>query len=92
VFGVMSKLRNVGDRTTDRDRTLSSTVIDYWTTFAKRGNPNGADRPDWPAHTSDNGKRLTFREQGIAAETYASDPVAVLFERRIADRFIGQTH
>ncbi len=90
VFGVMSTLRNVGDRTTDRDRALSATVIDYWTAFAKTGNPNGTGRPAWPARTADHGEGLTFREQAIAAESDAANPILNLFEQRVADRFAAQ--
>jgi para-nitrobenzyl esterase len=34
--------------TPDQQR-LSEQMIDYWTTFARSGNPNGPDRPRWPA-------------------------------------------
>jgi para-nitrobenzyl esterase len=34
---------------TDVDRRLSEAMIGYWTRFAKSGNPNGADLPQWPA-------------------------------------------
>ncbi len=34
----------------DRDRTLTKTMGRYWTNFAKTGNPNGKDLPQWPAY------------------------------------------
>jgi para-nitrobenzyl esterase len=30
------------------DRTLSSTMVDYWTNFAKNGDPNAGALPKWP--------------------------------------------
>ena len=32
-----------------RDRELSNQLMDYWTAFARHGNPNVADQPEWPA-------------------------------------------
>jgi para-nitrobenzyl esterase len=33
---------------------LSAAMIDYWTQFARTGNPNGSRSPQWPAYTSAN--------------------------------------
>ena len=32
---------------TPQDRRLATAMADYWTNFAKSGNPNGADLPTW---------------------------------------------
>ena len=34
---------------TDGDRTLSTRMSDYWTNFAKTGDPNGVTVPTWTA-------------------------------------------
>jgi para-nitrobenzyl esterase len=36
------------------DRQLAAQMADYWTNFAKRGDPNGADLPRWPAFSDKN--------------------------------------
>jgi para-nitrobenzyl esterase len=33
---------------------LSAAMVDYWTQFARTGNPNGSRSPQWPAYTSAN--------------------------------------
>ncbi|MGD9157476.1 MAG: carboxylesterase family protein [Desulfobacteraceae bacterium] len=33
---------------TDEDKKLSSIMMDYWTSFAKNGDPNKEDLPEWP--------------------------------------------
>ena len=45
---------------TDADRQLSEKMIDYWTNFAKNGDPNGAGLPEWKPYTSRNSDFFTF--------------------------------
>jgi len=35
---------------TDEDQRLSETIINYWTNFAKHGDPNGKELPVWPVY------------------------------------------
>lgn len=37
---------------TAKDEAMSETMRTYWTNFAKTGNPNGADLPNWPAYSA----------------------------------------
>lgn len=38
----------------DIDYELADMMCDYWTNFAKTGDPNGENVPEWPAYTTDN--------------------------------------
>jgi len=41
-------LANIEPRLTESQRQLSNQLIDYWSSFASTGNPNGAPGPRWP--------------------------------------------
>jgi para-nitrobenzyl esterase len=40
--------------TKDPDYAVSEMMSDYWTNFAKTGDPNGETVPEWAAYTEDN--------------------------------------
>jgi para-nitrobenzyl esterase len=37
---------------------------DYWVNFAKNGNPNGDNLPEWPLHKSKNWMKFTSNTSG----------------------------
>ena len=39
---------------TDADYKLADMMCDYWTNFAKTGDPNGDTVPEWAPYTEDN--------------------------------------
>lgn len=49
------------------DFELSNMMADYWTNFAKTGNPNGEGLPAWPVYTSANPLTMCFADDGIEA-------------------------
>jgi para-nitrobenzyl esterase len=49
VFGHLA-----ADQRTESDFKLSKMMIDYWTNFAKHGNPNGENLPQWETYSAGN--------------------------------------
>ncbi len=49
------------------DQSAADVMADYWTTFAKAGDPNGAGRPAWPAMTAKGDRMLEFGNDGPTA-------------------------
>lgn len=72
VFGSHEEVLGVSDD----DAALTEVMIEYWANFAKTGNPNGADVPDWPQHAGDRwmhfsantGRPTTQVETGVRRE------------------------
>jgi len=54
-----------GNRPNDADERYSEMVSAHWVQFARTGNPNGSDRPGWPAITPDNDLLLEFGQTGV---------------------------
>jgi para-nitrobenzyl esterase len=53
-----------GEQATTEDEVVADTMAEYWTNFAKRGAPNGAGLPEWPAITRSAEPLLVFRADG----------------------------
>lgn len=57
------------------DQRLSGQMMDYWTNFAKTGDPNGKGLPAWPRY--DTTHQIQFLDRAIHA---GDDPVRAEFE------------
>ncbi len=47
---------------------LSRTMVSYWTAFARTGNPNSPNTPDWPLDVQDNYQLLELPKPGSTLE------------------------
>jgi len=63
VFGFYPKSGNISGKFAEVDTRLSGLIETYWTNFAKSGNPNGPDLPNWPQQ-DDTGVYIQFQQDG----------------------------
>jgi para-nitrobenzyl esterase len=49
-----------------RDEALASAIQQYWTNFAKTGDPNGAGLPEWARYTTASDRYMEFGNDGRA--------------------------
>src|SRR5579883_2534139 len=83
VFGTLEKMPGVGPRMTDEDRALSRTMIDYWASFAKTGEPVGRGLAIWPAYHPDNERLMEFTDHGSAAVAWPNTEGLSLLEAHL---------
>ncbi len=55
------------------DEALSLQIVDYWTNFAKYGNPNGKDNGLWTPYTAETPKFIVFDVDGDKAALSMTD-------------------
>lgn len=55
------------------DEALSLQIVDYWTNFAKYGNPNGKDNGLWTPYTAETPKFMVFDVDGDKAALSMTD-------------------
>ena len=79
VFGTLDRAGPDKPAYTDADNKASEQIQEYWTRFAKTGDPNGGVLPLWPRAGS--GRYLAFTADGAAAkENLQSAPCGVFRE------------
>jgi len=72
----------------DDDIKLSDTIEDYWTNFAKNGDPNGDGRPAWQPWNNDREPYIDFLNPGVADPHYGfSPPFCHLAPDRLREMF-----
>lgn len=65
---VFDTLHTVGRPMGERDGRAATAMADYWTTFARAGDPNGGDRPQWPEFGTSPDRLLEFTNDGPVAK------------------------
>ena len=72
VFGNLSTLDVAA---TPADEAAATLIGDYWTTFARTGDPNGPGRVVWPAYSRQADTRLAITIDGAAADKPDAGPL-----------------
>ncbi len=75
---VFDNMHLVGHDWNDADRQTATLMADYWTTFARTGNPNGGSRPEWPRYGPVNRGTLVFDKGAHAVHGVRQDQLDVL--------------
>ena len=64
VFGNLDEKRPTRPNYDAADYAISKAMQEYWTNFAKTGNPNGQGLPAWPKYVAGTRKYLEFTDNG----------------------------
>jgi para-nitrobenzyl esterase len=65
---VFDTLQTVGRPMGERDARAAAAMADYWTAFARAGDPDGQGRPAWPEFGSERDRLLEFTNDGPVAK------------------------
>jgi para-nitrobenzyl esterase len=65
VFGQLDSKAGIPWR--PEDRRLSELIENYWTNFARSGDPNGPGLPKWPVYSADDGWSVMFLDAQSAS-------------------------
>ena len=64
---------------TDKDKRMIGLVQDYWTNFAKTGDPNGENLPDWPTSSDAAPQTMVFADDSKAVAGFRDKQLGVIY-------------
>lgn len=62
------------------DQALAEVMIQYWVQFAKTGNPNKEELPEWPVYDESTARYLELGDKVITGANYRKEAIAILNE------------
>lgn len=75
---VFENLDKSNPQTSKSDLEISNLMGTYWTNFAKYGDPNGKDIPNWPAFSNSNPKLMYFNNTAYTGPVPSEKSLEVL--------------
>ena len=82
VFGPKGFMKGPAGRVSaisDKDKRIVAMMQDYWTNFARSGNPNGAGLPQWPAVTPAGNDTLVVDDDAKAVAHFRAPMLALSY-------------
>ena len=64
---------------TDKDKKMMGLVQDYWTNFAKTGDPNSAGLPQWPTTSDAAPQTLVFDDETKPVSGFRAKQLGVIY-------------
>jgi para-nitrobenzyl esterase len=95
VFGTLDAPNPMRPKYDAADYAISKAMQEYWTNFAKTGNPDGSGLPTWPKYQKGTGQFLEFTDSGPVAGSQLRQKQCAVFAEALAKRaqtVTGQTH
>lgn len=80
---VFANTRLVGVDWQEEDHALSEQIAQYWTNFARTGNPNGAGLPQWPAFGM--GNTMVLQESDSHARPDVKREILAAWDQRFSN-------
>lgn len=75
---VFGNLNPADQNRTATDGELSETIMNYWTNFAKNGDPNGDNVPKWEAFSPKKSAVMYFQQKAFMSSIPSEDAMKVL--------------
>ena len=75
---VFGNLNPADQNRTPTDEALSETIMTYWTNFAKNGNPNGGNVPQWEAFSTKKPAVMYFQQKAFMGSVPSEEAMKVL--------------
>jgi para-nitrobenzyl esterase len=75
---VFNNVGKVGDFWNPSDTLMAERITDYWTQFARTGNPNTGGQPEWTPYSPETHNTLTLNVEGQQISGALRDKVDLL--------------
>ena len=89
VFGTLDQQRPMRPNYEDADQAISKAMQDYWTNFAKTGDPNSSWLPAWPQYQTDTKKYLEFTDNGPAVAADLRNAQCKIYAENLQKQMAG---